>query len=209
MQEPSILRINEIFWSFQGEGLRVGFPSIFIRLAGCQEACPYCDSKFALDKGTEIASTEIRERLIQWRLKWPASQVVITGGEPMEQDLSHLVRLLKEENFPLAIETNGCHFQDLAIDWWTVSPKDGRNYFIHDYLYQRICEVKLIVNENLNTNVIKMIRKIGNNFPIFLQPQFYDPDKYEKTHQLYLRCQELGLPEIRIGYQLHRIYGKK
>ena len=45
MPEPSILKINEIFWSFQGEGVKIGFPSIFIRLAGCQLRCPYCDTK--------------------------------------------------------------------------------------------------------------------------------------------------------------------
>ena len=187
----------------------VGFPSIFLRLAGCSEACQYCDTKYALESGTELRVSEIRDRLVQWRQKRPASQVVITGGEPLEQDLSELVSLLKSEDFYLAIETNGCHYQDLAINWWTVSPKDGQNFQIHPHLHTRISEVKLIVNQHLNLNIISKIRTLGQDFPIFLQPQVYDPEKYEKTHELYQQCQELGLPEIRIGYQLHTIYGKQ
>lgn len=209
MPELSSLRISEIFWSFQGEGLRVGIPSIFLRLAGCGEACTYCDSKFALGSGTERSIGDIRDKLIQWRRKRPASQVVITGGEPLEQDLSDLVRRLKNDDFFLAIETNGRHFQDLDLDWWTISPKDGHNFSINSLLLPRVSEVKLIVNDNLSVDIIRKIRNLGQDFPIFLQPQFYDPDKYEKAYRLYRKCQELGLPEIRIGFQLHTIYGKK
>jgi organic radical activating enzyme len=153
--------------------------------------------------------TDIRKKVMAWRRKRPASQVVITGGEPLEQDLGELVGQLKQEGFFLAIETNGCHFQNLDIDWWTVSPKDGQNFSVNPHLRPQISEVKLIVNKNLKLDVIKKIRDIKRDFPIFLQPQFFDPDKYEKAYRLYQRCQELGLPGIRIGFQMHTIYGKK
>ena len=82
MQEPPIPKIKEIFWSFQGEGLRAGVRSIFLRLAGCRVQCPYCDTRGTWDPGAgkwmpvEDILVEV-DRLAQ---QYPSSQVVITGG---------------------------------------------------------------------------------------------------------------------------------
>lgn len=206
MPELSILKINEIFWSFQGEGLRAGLPSIFLRLAGCQLKCDYCDTKDAWETGRWMPVSEILSEIDKQRKKYPASQIVITGGEPLEQGLEDVVGVLKEKGFFIAIETNGVEYTGLPIDWWTVSPKDVANYTIHKELLKRIDEVKLIVNKNLTVDVIQKIREIGDYFPIFLQPNSKDNYRYENTFYLFERCQLEGIKDVRPGIQLHKVY---
>jgi 7-carboxy-7-deazaguanine synthase len=212
MPEPSILKINEIFWSFQGEGLRVGIPSVFLRFAGCSVQCPYCDSKdsWKSDAGASVSIGEILSEIEKHQKKYPQSQVVITGGEPLEQELSEITTALKKKNNFLSIETNGIHFQDLPIDWWTISPKDVTDYFIHEDLLKKINEIKLVVNKSLTIDVIKRTRSIVPvSVPIFLQPEANDNNRYVNTFSLFQQCQEEQLENIRCGIQLHKVYEVK
>ncbi|MGD2088668.1 MAG: 7-carboxy-7-deazaguanine synthase QueE [Candidatus Aminicenantes bacterium] len=212
MQGPSILKINEIFWSFQGEGSRVGVPSIFLRFAGCSAQCPYCDSKdsWKIDGGASLSIKEILSEIEKYKKKYPQSQVVITGGEPLEQELSEITTALKKKKHFLSIETNGIHFQDLPVDWWTVSPKDVTDYVIHRDLLKKTNEIKLVVNNNLTMEVIKRVRSMGSaSVPIFFQPEANDNDRYVKTFSLFQQCQEANLENTRCGIQLHKIYNVK
>lgn len=206
MPELSILKINEIFWSFQGEGLRAGYPSVFLRLAGCSLGCDYCDTKEAWKTGIWMKVSEIMDSIAHFLKKYPRSQVVITGGEPMEQDLESLVATLKKAKLFVAIETNGCDFTDVPIDWWTVSPKDVAEFSIHPDLQTRMDEIKLIVNDNLTVDVVSGIRDISEHFPIFLQPDSTDNHRYSNVFEMFERCQEAGIPDVRPGIQLHKIY---
>jgi len=212
MQGPSILKINEIFWSFQGEGLRVGVPSIFLRLSGCSVQCPYCDTKdsWESDAGVSLSIEEIFSEIEKHREEYPQSQVVLTGGEPLEQDLSGIAAALKKKKYFLAIETNGVHFQDLPVDWWTVSPKDVTGYFIHRDLLKKTNEIKLVVNKSLTLDVIKKVRSVVPvPVPIFLQPEAGDNHRYTHTFSLFRQCQEENLENTRAGIQLHKIYKVK
>jgi 7-carboxy-7-deazaguanine synthase len=212
MQGPSILKINEIFWSFQGEGLRVGVPSIFLRFAGCSIQCPYCDTKdsWESDASTSMSIEEILSKIEVYKKKYPQSQVVMTGGEPLEQDLSEITAALKKKNHFLSIETNGLHFQDLPVEWWTVSPKDVTDYFIHQDVLKKTNEIKLVVNKNLTMDVIKRTRSlVPISVPIFLQPEANDKDRYINTFSLFRQCQEENLENTRCGIQLHKVYNVK
>ncbi|MCI0471069.1 MAG: hypothetical protein L0Y73_05370, partial [Candidatus Aminicenantes bacterium] len=113
---------------------------------------------------------------------------------------------LKKEKYFTTIETNGIRFQEIPVDWWSVSPKSASDFYINEKLYDKIAEVKLIVSPELNLAVIKRIRQIGADFPIFLQPDQYDKDKYKNTFSLYRQCQAEGITNIRPGIQLHKIY---
>jgi 7-carboxy-7-deazaguanine synthase len=206
MPAPATLRIREIFWSAQGEGLRAGISSIFIRLAGCSLRCPYCDTKDAWADPPPSPVDEIVMVVNQIRRTYPYSQVVITGGEPLEQDLAPLVESLAAAKYTLAIETNGLHFQNLKIGWWTVAPKDISGYLIHPELIRRISELKLIVNENLTPEVIKRLKMLPAAIPIILQPQAFDPDRFRRAFKLYETCQKMGLANIRLGIQMHTAY---
>jgi len=202
-----MLKINEIFISAQGEGNRVGIPSVFIRLSGCSAGCPYCDSKNSWNEGFVLEESEIVKRVVGYKKLYKNFQIVITGGEPFEQRIDLLVDLLKKENFFIAVETNGKNFYSTKIDWYAISPKDVYDYEINNGFIDKINEIKLIVNENLSLSVIKNIRNINGNFPIYLQPDFYNTEKYKNTFLFYNECIKSGIKNIRLGFQLHRLYG--
>ena len=187
----------------------MGSASIFLRLSGCSLRCPYCDTKDSWEEGTLMTIAEIIAELDSCREKCTHCRVVITGGEPLEQDLSPLVAALKKKKYFVAIETNGTIFQEVDIDWWTVSPKDVKKYFIHEKLFFRISEVKLVVTPALSMEVIRRIRGIREDFFIFLQPDWYDKDRYKNVFRLFEQCREAGLRDVRCGIQLHKIYAVK
>ena len=101
------LKINEIFFSIQGEGSRAGLPCIFVRLHGCGLRCSWCDTPYALDNrlgGTVMSFREIREKIEAW----PCTFVEFTGGEPLEQPALHtLITELLDDSYTVAIETGG------------------------------------------------------------------------------------------------------
>lgn len=209
MPEQPILKISEIFWSAIGEGDRAGLPAVFIRLSGCSLKCPYCDTEYAWDKGEFLTVSQITEKVTGYCDLYPGSDVIITGGEPLEQDLGQLVKELKKTGVHTAIETNGLHNRELAIDWWAVSPKDVANYRIHAGLIDKIDEIKLIVNNNLDLEVVGEIRELCPEPPVFLQPDGLSQNSYKDAFVFYKKCQQAGLINIRLGVQLQKVYGIK
>ena len=201
------LKISEIFWSAQGEGARVGTPSIFIRLAGCTLRCPYCDTRTAWDKGKRLTINPIMKRVANLASSYPASQVVISGGEPLEQDLRPLVAALKKKRFFVAAETNGLHYQKLAFDWWAVSPKAEASFRIQEKLLPLISEIKVLVAPGLTVAVVRRLRRKVPGVPLWLQPQAFDKSRFRRTWRLYQECQKAGLKNVRLGFQLHRVFG--
>lgn len=125
------MKIVEIFHSIQGEGILIGVPSIFVRLAGCNLRCLYCDTKYAWDTHyKDLTPTEVFAEII--RIVGDNGNnllVTISGGEPLlyEKELVELAKILKNHGFRIAIETNGtiCPGSELVnlIDYFNVSPK--------------------------------------------------------------------------------------
>ncbi|MBW2218585.1 MAG: radical SAM protein [Deltaproteobacteria bacterium] len=98
------IKINEIFYSIQGESVYTGIPCIFIRLTGCNLRCSYCDTRYAYDKGIQYTIPEIVEKIKKYR----CPVVQITGGEPLLQDETHLlINRLIEIGYQVLLETNG------------------------------------------------------------------------------------------------------
>lgn len=98
------MKINEIFYSLQGEGLLVGTPSIFVRTSGCNLRCTYCDTTYAYSKGTEMTIQEILDAV----KKYPCTHICITGGEPLfQKETPKLIDSLLKKNFMVCLETNG------------------------------------------------------------------------------------------------------
>ncbi|GJM04318.1 MAG: 7-carboxy-7-deazaguanine synthase [marine bacterium B5-7] len=98
------LRINEIFFSIQGESTKVGLPTIFIRLTGCPLRCSYCDTAYAFHDGDKMSVDDVIEDISQYRSK----HVTVTGGEPLAQKTCHeLLARLCDEGFHVSLETSG------------------------------------------------------------------------------------------------------
>lgn len=112
-------RINEVFYSLQGEGAYTGVPMIFVRFAGCNLRCPFCDTKH--EPYSEMSASEIREAIAQYTCK----RVCLTGGEPTLQVTAELIREAFA-GYRVHMETNGTNPIPEGVDWATVSPKQGR-----------------------------------------------------------------------------------
>lgn len=112
-----IYSVAETFYSLQGEGEWTGCAAFFIRLAGCNLNCSFCDTDY---KPTREATVE---ELVEEALKYPARKVIITGGEPCLQDTQPLVIALRNEGFKCHLETNGTLDTHYDWDWIAVSPK--------------------------------------------------------------------------------------
>ncbi len=99
-----MLKLNEIFFSIQGESTQAGRPSIFIRLTGCKLRCTYCDTQYSYFEGEEVEIDEIIHRIKDF----PCRLVEVTGGEPLEQkETPILLQRLLDEGYEVMLETDG------------------------------------------------------------------------------------------------------
>jgi organic radical activating enzyme len=199
-----MLKINEIFWSAQGEGVHSGASAIFVRLAGCSLRCPYCDTRDSWEQGTPMSAAAVAAAIDKLKAAYPQARLVITGGEPLEQDLGGLLAACGRRHV-VSLETNGLHFQDLPVDWWTVSPKDVSAYRVHPRLWARASEIKLLATPALDLALVKKMRA-GSAAPIVVQPERHDRRRWRRTFDLYRQCAAAGIPAIRLGLQLHTVF---
>jgi len=123
----------EIFYSLQGEGLNLGKPAVFLRLALCNLSCTWCDTRYTWDwqqfdreeQVSELPEEALRRQIPGYNCKY----LVVTGGEPMlqQKQLLPLLDYLKDKSFYIEIETNGTILPDPElvplVDHWSVAPK--------------------------------------------------------------------------------------
>lgn len=126
-------KINEIFYSLQGEGHHTGTPAVFVRFSGCNLKCPFCDTQH--EEGTLMSDADILGEVC----KYPARMVVLTGGEPGLWIDETFVGLLRHAGKYVCIETNGTRELPAGIDWVTCSPKPGGELHV-----RHIDEVKVV-----------------------------------------------------------------
>jgi organic radical activating enzyme len=171
--------IHEIFFSFQGEGLYIGVPQVFLRLAGCNLICEYCDE---VDKPTkELSCDDIINQVTPLYSKKPHS-LVLTGGEPLLQ-VNELKNLIPKINLPIFLETNGTlpeHLMDIMelITYFSVDYKPGHEKEFIDFLSllkeKDNIYVKYVMLKDFNILELKTLGKIvasiNKKIPIILQP---------------------------------------
>lgn len=168
-------RINEIFYSLQGEGYHSGMPAVFVRLSGCNLRCPFCDTDFATYREmsaediaaavrtlSESASAEGKSMVEQSMPKRSKPLIVLTGGEPALQADEALVAALHGTGMSVCIETNGTHALPDGIDWVTCSPKEGTRLAL-----TRADELKVVLTEGVEPE--QWVQQIRCKH-LFLQP---------------------------------------
>jgi len=103
------LKVNEIFYSIQGESSHAGRPCVFVRLTGCNLRCSYCDTRYAYNEGEQLEVDAIVDRVASYQ----CPLVEVTGGEPLiQRETPLLIRRLLEDSFEVLMETNGT--QDIS-----------------------------------------------------------------------------------------------
>ena len=193
------MKVIEIFESTQGEGRWMGAPVTFIRLAGCNLHCSWCDTKESWgDVGTEMSIYDICNHVKEF----DNHIVVLTGGEPTIQPLlSSLVRTLGENGYYVAIETNGTNSitHTDGVKWITCSPKPESQYRV-------ACdadEIKLVITEDFDEIVLQNLT-LTYNKDIWLQPEG------SNMQAMWKRCYDLAMKykgNVRVGIQLHKLMG--
>ncbi|MGD2294566.1 MAG: 7-carboxy-7-deazaguanine synthase QueE [Candidatus Aminicenantes bacterium] len=201
------LKINEIFFSLQGEGLRQGESTLFVRLSGCNLECDFCDTKYAWEEGRDMTVDLIHKRVLAMRSRHPSRWVCLTGGEPLLQNIKPLIKKLRIDGFKIQVETNGSLYKNLPVDWYTVSPKPEK-YFYNPKYRDKAREVKLVVTKNLEMGtVIKIRKEFPEKTPLLLQVQSNLKWSLRRGLKLLEQAETERIKNIRLAVQLHKILG--
>jgi organic radical activating enzyme len=205
MPQPPTLKITEIFPSIQGEGLRQGEPTIFIRLSGCNLRCTFCDTRYAWEEGDIMTRSEIMERVEQIRQDFPADWICLTGGEPLLQDVEPLLADLKARGYSLQVETNATQAPALPVDWYTLSPKPDA-YAVSPELIPLAKEVKLVVNEETEFQTLKKLRDLfPADIPLLLQPESNRDEATQACLHYLEKSLGADMKNLRLSLQLHKL----
>lgn len=182
-------KINEIFYSLQGEGYYTGYARIFIRFANCNLKCDFCDTEFEKFELYDI------ETILSNISQFPCNKVVLTGGEPTLQINESFVKELKNSGYIVSIETNGTNEIPKNIDWITVSPKENWKIRTGD-------EIKYLIDiDEIQENL--QLLKIRTNFKhYFLQP--VQNEHYEENLKVSINFIKEN-PEWKLSIQTHKL----
>ncbi len=135
------LPVVETFYSLQGEGAHAGYPAFFIRLAGCRNACSFCDTRQSWNAAA--FQTVPVARLADKAAESGAPSCVVTGGEPTLHSLNALCQALKASGLQTWLETSGSEPLSGQWDWICLSPKKG--VAVHPEYYAAASELKVVV----------------------------------------------------------------
>ena len=167
------LPIMEHFFTIQGEGTYSGRAAYFVRLAGCDIGCVWCDVKESWDSelhpilGIDYLVSEIEKTTVDF--------VVITGGEPALYDLTFLIKKLKILKIDVAIETSGCYELKGIVDWYCFSPKKFKAPCIE--AYELANELKIVINHPSDLAwAEKHAEKVKPSCKLYLQPEWSKSD---------------------------------
>lgn len=220
------LDVVELFRTVQGEGPYVGTPATFVRLAGCHLKCYFCDTDFTSVRA-KLSLESVFQEIIAFGIKF----VVLTGGEPMRQNIVPLCEALAEHNIRVQIETAGSFWPDaeygrrlaqlVLVDHVTivVSPKTS---FVHDTIINTAMAWKYIITHDgsmlddglplTSTQDVTRRTRLARppeDFPresIFLQPCDHHEDQlnHKARERAVKLCQKFG---YRLSLQTHKIIG--
>jgi len=198
--------VLETFYSIQGEGLKIGVPSVFVRFAGCNLRCSWCDTKYAWEEEPELTLNDVKSFIE----KTECFEVVITGGEPLlNQDLIlNLVSNLYNKNF--TIETNGTI---LPCEWlrlrqnilFSVSPKlflEKWDRYINIFDSLQNVQFKFVITDIEND--LEKISRLNLKHPIIVQPNGEKSPYSEACRELAEAVIEKQL-SYRVLPQFHKI----
>ena len=189
-----MLQLAEIFYSVQGEGTWTGTPAVFVRLAGCNLSCAFCDTDYALRFFAPVEGVVARVRAEGGG----CPMVILTGGELLAQaETPALSAALRADGRRVHIESNGTLPLPLPDDvWLTVSPKER----LSPELARRADEAKLIVDGRVPE---EWLDAFPPDTPVFLQPEGNKPRNVELAVEAVKRAPG----RLRLSLQTHKFIG--
>jgi len=202
------LKVNEIFYSLQGESSYVGLPTIFIRLTGCPMRCSYCDTAYAFNSGKNFTIDQILETIAQYK----TCNVTVTGGEPLAQkECWDLLKILCDLGYTVSLETGGAISiskidERVKIILDIKTPKSGEeknNYWDNLKLIKPKDEIKFVINDRKDyiwSKELLIREKLNERALILFSPVYGEIDPKELADWIL----EDYLP-VRFQIQLHKV----
>lgn len=203
-------KVNEIFYTLQGEGAHSGIPAVFVRFSGCNLRCPWCDTEFS--EYTQMSAEQIvTEMLSLYDLPNERRKMcVLTGGEPSLQVDAMLIEALHKAGFYICIETNGTRPLPEGIDWITCSPKHGTTIAL-----KRVNEVKVVFTGDYDPEIWRtqleaehwMLQPLRYNGELLMESGIdeWENDSNDNLDETVRYI--LDHPFWRLSVQLHKIAG--
>ena len=191
------LPVMEQFYTIQGEGYHSGRAAYFIRIAGCDVGCVWCDVKesWEADKHQLLSLDSLVENVVNTGTDF----CVITGGEPAMYDLTTITKLLKDHNIELAIETSGCYALKGDIDWYCFSPKKFKPAVSEAYILAK--ELKVVVSHPSDFKWAEThAEKVSPNCKLYLQPEWSKQERFLPIIIEYVK----NNPQWKISLQTHK-----
>lgn len=200
--DSRMFRVNDIFYSLQGEGHNTGRAAVFVRFAGCNLRCPFCDTQF--DSFHSMSAADIVSAIAPY----PARFLVLTGGEPTLQVDEALVDVFHQQGYEVAMESNGTRRAPQNLDWLTLSPKFLAGQWRIDTTGQKADELKVVFDG------VSDPQQLIDSYP-FLPPLRYlqpcDTDEPQRNLLILNDCIKYieDHPQWRLSLQTHKLIGIK
>lgn len=193
------LLINDLFWTFQGEGFHWGRRALFVRMPYCNLKCSWCDTEFNTYKRYSP------EQFESFMDSEPSRFAVITGGEPMmNKQTPQIIKMLSHRGFHIACESNGTFPILDGIDFATVSPKADGQFEIHPNAFTRASEFKYVVDDHFDFELLKRHNtKDGRRYS--LSPEFNNMARQVERIENFI----IKNPDWRLNLQTHKWVGLK
>lgn len=196
IKQGKMLPVMEHFYTIQGEGFHAGRAAYFIRLAGCDVGCHWCDVKESWD--ASLHPVLEMEELAQTAAKH-CKTIIITGGEPLMWNLEFLTKKLKELGCTIHIETSGSHPLSGHLDWITLSPKKVKQPLPE--VYKKANELKMVIFNNHDFKFAEeQAAKVSENCLLYLQSEW----SKRETNYPKITNYILENPQWRSSVQTHK-----
>lgn len=192
-----LLPLMEHFYTLQGEGFHQGKAAYFIRLAGCDVGCVWCDVKDSWDAGKHPLFNVLN--IVAAVRKTPAQIVVITGGEPLMHNLDELTEALSNEGLLVHIETSGSHPLTGVWNWICLSPKKFKAPL--PAILPLANELKVVIfNKSDFDWAERYAAQVAAPCKLYLQPEWDKADQVTPLIVEYIKAN----PQWELSLQLHK-----
>lgn len=210
------MKINEIFFSIQGEGVHIGLPTVFVRLFACDLRCSWCDTMYAVE-GKDFEEMSL-EQVVGNIVKYSCKRVCITGGEPLIQkkDVARLTETLVDMDYTVVLETSGhkeppdiFNNDSCIISMDCKCPSSGMHEKMDFSLFNKLKkkdQLKFVIqNEGDYEYSLEVLKSISTDASVIFQPVYGS-----RLGWLTEKVMESGNDRIRVLPQLHKlIWGEK
>lgn len=207
-----IFKVNQIFYSLQGEGRNTGRAAVFIRFAGCNLRCPFCDTAFdsyreMTDEAIIAEVSSLHHSPLSSSSSSPTPLIVLTGGEPTLQADEAFVDLLHQHGYEVAMETNGTRPAPKNLDWLTVSPKNFAEWCKMSGEWRLPDELKVVFDEKTPAILSSFHPSPLTPYYLYLQP--CDTGDAQRNARIMQACVAYikEHPQWRLSLQTHKLIG--